>query len=153
LKIVSYDEETSGVEPGQIALVLGPSFVLTVRLGPIGALTRVRAETVANPEFLALGPLAAVHAILDAIVDDYLEVTDRIAEDIDALEERVFSPRITDDNEAIYQLIRENLELRRALSPLVAVAHRLTTGSLQGDVPAGLRPYFHDVGDHLLRAH
>ncbi len=151
-KIVSYDKETSGVDTGQIALVLGPSFVLTVRLGPIGALTRVRAEAVAKPEFLGLGPLAAVHAILDAIVDDYLEVTDALRADIDVLEERVFSTQITDDSEAIYQLKRENLELRRALSPLLPVAHRLNRGTLNGDIPAGLRPHFQDVGDHLLRA-
>ena len=152
-KTVSYDEETSGVDTGQITLVLGPSFVLTVRLGPIGALSRVRAELVDNPEFLALGPLAAVHAIMDAIVDDYLSATDEIGADIDTLEEQVFSPRITDDSEAIYRLKRENLELRRALAPLVPVAQRLISGTLQGEIPAGLRPYFHDVGDHLTRAH
>jgi magnesium transporter len=131
---------------------VGDSFVVTVRLGPIGALGRVRAAVVQRPEFLALGPMAAVHAIIDAIVDDYLEATDEIGRDIDGLEEQVFSPAVTDDSERIYLLKRENLELRRAVAPLVPVAHELVRRTLPA-VPAHLHGHFHDVGDHLLRAH
>jgi magnesium transporter len=150
-KIVTYEEPTSSIETGQIALLVGDSFVVTVRLGPIGALGRVRAAVVQRPEFLALGPMAAVHAIIDAIVDDYLEATDEIGRDIDALEEQVFSAAVTDDSERIYLLKRENLELRRAVAPLVPVAHELVGRTLSA-VPAHLHSHFHDVGDHLLRA-
>jgi magnesium transporter len=52
--------------------MVGASFVMTVRLGPVGALGKVRTEFTSRPEFLAQGPLAAVHGIIDAIVDDYL---------------------------------------------------------------------------------
>jgi magnesium transporter len=151
-KIVSYDEPTSSIETGQIALLVGSSFVITVRLGPVGALGRVRAAVTQQPEFLQHGPMAAVHAIIDAIVDDYLDATDEISRDIDVIEEHVFSPAVTDDSEAIYLLKRENLELRRAVAPLVPVAQRLVNGSLPG-IPAEMRSYFHDVGDHLMRAH
>jgi magnesium transporter len=151
-KIVSYDEPTSAIETGQIALLVGPSFVITVRLGPVGALGRVRAAVTADPEFLAKGPTSAVHGIIDAIVDDYLEATDEIGKDIDTIEEHVFSPAVTDDSETIYLLKRENLELRRAVAPLVPVAQRLVNGSVPG-IPEQMRTYFHDVGDHLLRAH
>ena len=150
-KIVSYDDETSTIETGQIALLVGPSYVLTVRLGPIGALSRVRASLVARPESLALGPMAAVHGIIDAIVDDYLVATDEIGKDIDTIEEQVFSATLTDDTAQIYLLKRENLELRRAIAPLVTVAQRLIAGHLP--IPDELRPYFHDISDHVLRAH
>jgi magnesium transporter len=151
-KIVSYDEPTSSIETGQIALLVGPAHVITVRLGPVGALARVRTAVTTDTELLARGPLAAVHGITDAIVDDYLVASDEISTDIDEIEGHVFSPLITDDSEAIYQLKRENLELRRAVAPLVPLAHRLVDGSLAG-IPADMRPYFHDIGDHLLRAH
>lgn len=150
-KIVSYVEETSSIETGQIAMLVGPSHVLTVRLGPVGALGRVRADLVSRPDDLAHGPLAAVHGILDAIVDDYLVATDEIGKDVDTIEEEVFSTGVTDDTERIYLLKRENLELRRAVAPLVPVAQRLVTGQLK--LPRSLNPHFHDVGDHLLRAH
>jgi magnesium transporter len=151
-KIVSYDEPTSSIETGQIALLVGASYVVTVRLGPVGALGRVRAGITQRPEFLAHGPMAAVHGIIDAIVDDYLVATDEIGKDIDALEEQVFSARVTDDSEQIYLLKRENLELRRAVAPLVPVAQELVRRSLPG-VPIQMQHHFHDVGDHLLRAH
>jgi magnesium transporter len=151
-KIVSYDEPTSSIETGQIALLIGRSYVVTVRLGPVGALGRVRADLVSRPEFLALGPMAAVHGIMDAIVDDYLEASEEIGKDIDRMEEGVFSAAITDDSESIYLLKRENLELRRAVAPLVPVAQRLVAGDFD---PVGhdLRNHFRDIGDHLLRAH
>lgn len=150
-KIVTYHEPTSAIETGQITLMVGPSFVVTVRLGPVGALGQVRTEITSRPEFLAHGPLAAVHGIIDAIVDDYLVATDEISGDIDTIEENVFSPAITDDTEAIYLLKRENLELRRAIAPLVPIAQALVNGSLAA-ISEPMRPHFHDVGDHLLRA-
>lgn len=151
-KIVSYDEPTSSIETGQIAVLIGPSHVVTVRLGPVGALARVRTFVTESPELLALGPLSAVHAIADAIVDDYLVASDEISADIDTIEGHVFSSVASDDSEAIYQLKRENLELRRAVAPLVSLAQRLVTGSLT-EIPDPLRTHFHDIGDHLLRAH
>ena len=151
-KIVSYDDELSSVETGQITLMIGPSHVITVRLGPLGALGRVRAALVERPERLALGPIAAIHGIVDAIVDDYVFVTDEIGLDIDEMQERVFSPARTDDTEAIYRLKRENMELRRAIEPLTPVALRLVQDRIAPGLPQDLRAHFHDVADHLLHA-
>jgi magnesium transporter len=149
-KVVLYDEPTSAIETGQIAVMLGPSYVVTVRLGPTGSLGPVRLDTTGRPEFLAHGPLSAAHAIADAIVDGYLEAADEIGRDLDTIEERVFSPAVTDDSETIYLLKRENLELRRAVAPLVPHAQRLVEGRLP-NIPDDLRAHFHDLGDHLLR--
>jgi magnesium transporter len=149
-KVVIYDEPTSAIETGQIAVIVGPSYVVTVRLGPVGSLGQVRLDTTDQPERLALGPLAAVHAIADAIVDGYLEAADEIGKDLDTIEEHVFSPAVTDDSETIYLLKRENLELRRAVAPMVAHAQRLVEGRMP-NIPAELRTHFHDLGDHLLR--
>ena len=62
----------------------------------------------------------------------------------------MFSPAVTDDSETIYLLKRENLELRRAVAPLVAHAQRLVEGRMP-NIPDGMRTHFHDLGDHLLR--
>ncbi len=149
-KVVVYDEPTSAIETGQIALMVGSSYVVTVRLGPVGSLGQVRLDTTERPDLLARGPLSAVHAIADAIVDGYLEAADEIGKDLDTIEEHVFSPGVTDDSEVIYLLKRENLELRRAVSPLVAHAQRLVEGQMP-NIPDEMRTHFHDLGDHLLR--
>jgi magnesium transporter len=149
-KVVVYDEPTSSIETGQISVLVGRSHVVTVRLGPVGSLGQVRASATGNPQLLAAGPLAAVHGIADAIVDGYLDAADEIGRDVDTIEEHVFSPAVTDDSELIYLLKRENLELRRAVAPLVVHAQSLVAGQMP-NIPEELRTHFHDLGDHLLR--
>ena len=150
LKVLDYVEPTSDVETGQIAVWVGPSFVISARIGDPGDLTGLRAELEDDPQMLALGPLAVLHGILDVVVDGYQEVVDELANDIEEVEERVFSEERTDDAAAIYLLKRENLEVRRAIDPLRPIADDLLHEQLD-DLPEPLLPYFRDLGDHLLR--
>jgi magnesium transporter len=150
LKVLDYVEPTSDVETGQIAVWVGPSFVLSSRIGEPGDLTGLRSELESDPQMLALGPLAVLHGILDVVVDGYQEVVDELANDIEEVEERVFSEERTDDAASIYLLKRENLEVRRAIDPLRPVADHLLHEQLP-DLPHHLLPYFRDLGDHLLR--
>lgn len=150
MKILSYYEKTSDVETGQIAIFLTSHFVITVRYGPLGDITRIRRRLEADPEFLAMGPTAVAHAIMDATVDGYLSVAEEVGKDIEELEESVFSAERTNNAEMIYRIKRENLEMRRAVSPLVAKSHALVRGDVPG-IPQDLQPFFMDMGDHLLR--
>lgn len=150
-KMIEYVEDTSDVETGQLAVFVGSSYVLTVRWGALGRLAAVRGQLTEDSERLAVGPLAVVHAIADAIVDDYLSVSDALDRDIDQIEELVFSPVITDDSAQIYQLKRENLEMRRAIAPLVPLVQLLLRpAAWKTDL---LSAPIHDVSDHLQRVH
>jgi magnesium transporter len=149
-KLLGYVEATSDVETGQIAVFVGPSYVLSVRQGSPGDLTDLRRRLEASGELLQTGPLAVLHGILDVVVDGYQNVVDELARDIEEVEERVFSPERTDDAATIYKLKRENLEVRRALEPLRPVAEQLIAEELI-EIPTVLEPYYRDLGDHLLR--
>ncbi len=149
-KVLGYIEETSDVETGQIAVFVGPSYVLSVRMGDPGDLTRLRTELEGDAELLATGPMAVLHGILDVVVDGYQVVVDELARDIEQIEELVFSPLRTDDAAIIYKLKRENLEVRRAVDTLRPVADQLLTQQLI-NIPDPLRPSYRDLGDHLLR--
>ncbi len=149
-KVLGYVEETSDVETGQIAVFVGPSYVLSVRQGDPGDLTRLRTELEADREQLRLGPMAVLHGILDVVVDGYQCVVDELALDIEQLEERVFSPELTDDAATIYKLKRENLEVRRAVDPLRPVADQLIDQKLIA-VPDELQAHYRDLADHLIR--
>ncbi len=148
--VLGYIEETSDVETGQISVFVGPSFVLSIRQGSPGDLHNLRSELESNPQLLRCGPMAVFHGIADLVVDGYQYVADEIAIDIEQVEERVFSPTITDDAPMIYKLKRENLEVRRAVDPLRTLADQLLSNSFLR-VAEPLVPYFHDLGDHLLR--
>ncbi len=149
-KLLGYVEASSDVETGQIAVFVGPSYVLSVRQGEPGDLTDLRRRLEANADLLTTGPLAVLHGILDVVVDGYQNVVDELARDIEQVEERVFSPERTDDAATIYKLKRENLEVRRALEPLRPVADKLMHGELI-PIPELLQPHYRDLGDHLLR--
>jgi magnesium transporter len=137
------------VETGEIMVFVGPDFVITVRHGEHSSLHGVRLKLEQDPEQLALGPAAALHAIADHVVDNYLEVTEAIEDDIDAMEAEVFTPRSTMDAEQMYVMKREVLELRRAVVPLANPVRKLTEG-YSALVPHEVRSYFRDVDDHLV---
>jgi len=140
------------VETGEISVFVGRDFVITVRRGEPRGLQGLRRTLEEDPERLALGPSAVLHAIMDRIVDDYLGVVTSMQLDIDAVETAVFGGpgRSRRDAERIYVLKREVLELRRAVTPLAAPLRMLSERPVRLVHPE-IREYFRDVEDHLSR--
>jgi magnesium transporter len=150
VKILSYYDQTSDVETGQLSIFIGRHFIVTVRYGPLGDISKIRRRLEGHPEFLKHGPTAVAHAILDATVDAYIAVSEEISKDIEQLEESVFSPERTSDAEMIYRVKRENLEMRRAVQPLVGMANALVREDVPG-IPEEMLAFYRDLGDHVLR--
>jgi len=136
------------VNTGELMAFLGQEFVVTVRRGQHSGLSSVRRNLESTPERLAMGPDAVLHAVADYVVDSYLDVADRVEEDIDQMEELVFSTRSAVSAEQIYILKHEITEMRRAVVPLGTPLRRLAEGytPLVNDE---VRLYFRDVEDHL----
>jgi len=148
LKTLWYVDAEDAVETGEINMFVGSDFIVTVRHGSHSQLTGVRAGLEADPEQLAIGPASVMHAIADRIVDEYLTVVEAVEDDIDEMENSVFTTDKPVDIEQIYLLKREILGLRRAVTPL-APALRALSGTPHPLVPAEIREYFRDVEDHL----
>ena len=70
----------------------GRDFFITVRHGGQGSLRALRHRLQDDPELLAKGPSAVLHAIADHVVDGYVAVADAVQDDIDEVETEVFSP-------------------------------------------------------------
>jgi magnesium transporter len=140
------------VETGEISVFVGRDFVITVRRGEPRGLQGLRRSMERDPERLAMGPSAVLHAIMDRIVDDYVGVTNSMQLDVDAVESAVFGGpgRSNRDAERIYVLKREVLELRRAVGPLAAPLRTLSERPVRLVHPE-IREYFRDVEDHLAR--
>lgn len=145
-------ETSEVVETGYVMLFLGRDFVITVRHGAPTELAPLRADLEGKPDLLSEGPWAVAHAIYDRIVDSYLDCSGRVEQDIDALEDMVFSrdSRGQGRIQRIYQLKRELVEFKRAVLPLQRPVADLA-GGLLAEVPEELRRYFRDVNDHLSR--
>ncbi|NHI18384.1 magnesium/cobalt transporter CorA [Phycicoccus endophyticus] len=148
LKPLRYLDRTSDIETGEVMLFVGDRFVVTVRRGELTPLTDLRRRLEEDPQRLRLGPLAVLHAVLDRVVDDYLEIDAEVQTDLDEIETAVFSDERS-DTAAIYELKREVLEFRRAAMPL-AEPLRTLHASPRSPVPEGeLRLLLRDVSDHL----
>ena len=150
LKTARYVDADEEVEFGEILLFIGQGFVVSVRHGQATALGDVRRRVESRPDLLRCGPGAVLHAVVDRVVDDYQPVIAGLEDDIEEVEQQVFSPTRDNPAERIYKLKREVLEFHRAAAPLVEPLDRLARGEFElvhGDV----RNYFRDVHDHLLR--
>ncbi len=152
LKVLDYVDSTSDVRTGQLAVFVGPSFAVTVRFGEIGDLRGVRDRLAGSTTLRQEGPLAVLYAVLDHVVDGYLAIADEVSFDVENLEAEVFAQvRASGTANSIYLLKRENIEMRRAVGPLVTWAHDAVDERLTW-VPEDLQTYFRDIGEHVLRA-
>ena len=138
------------VSTGEVMVFLGAHYVITVRHGEHGALKELRAALEDQPDLLCQGPAAVLYAVADLVVDHFVDVATAVEEDVDELEASVFSPERTDDTGRIYQLKRELMQLRRAVSPLDIPLNTLAERRLE-IIPDEMRSYFRDVQDHTLR--
>jgi magnesium transporter len=138
------------VDTGEVMVFLGESYVITVRHGEHGGLAVLRSRLEEQPDLLALGPSAVLYAVADLVVDNFVEVASAVEEDVEELEQSVFGNDRRDDIGRLYQLKRELMSLRRAVSPLEMPLQKLTERQLDV-VPAAMRSYFRDVLDHAIR--
>ncbi|MGD9482471.1 magnesium and cobalt transport protein CorA [Streptomyces sp. TRM70308] len=154
-------ERTAGsqvVETGEVMCFTGADYIITVRHGAQGSLRGLRHRLEEDPELLAKGPSAVLHAIADQAVDGYLAVADAVQDDIDDVEIDVFSQQGTGRSRArgggeagrIYQLKREVLGFKRAVSPLLRPMQQLSERPMRVIDP-DIQKYFRDVADHLAR--
>jgi magnesium transporter len=150
---VEHDQLTATSEvvgTGEVMVFLGPHYVITVRHGEHSGLTELRSRLEQQRDLLCLGPAAVLYAIADHVVDTFVDVASAVEEDVDELEASVFSPQRTNDIGRLYQLKRELLQLRRAVSPLEMPLQILAETQIDV-VPDAMRSYFGDVLDHAIR--
>ncbi|HMJ96879.1 MAG TPA: magnesium/cobalt transporter CorA [Thermoleophilaceae bacterium] len=151
LKTARYVDPEEVVQIGELLVFVGSDYLITVRHGEASSLAGTREALESNPKRLHFGPSAALHGILDRVVDDYIPAIEGLENDIDEVEEQLFSDHRINLAQRIYRLQREVLEFRRAVAPLVDPVDRLARGDYE-HVHTEIRAYFNDVNDHLIRS-
>ena len=139
------------LQTGEVAIFVGPQYIISVRRGAQLGFTEVRRRCEQEPELLQHGPAYVLYALMDNVVDRYFPVLERLSDEIDEVEERIFAGQTTRAQiEALYSLKRKLMMLDHAAQPLLEVAGKLHGGRVP-PICAGLHDYFRDVYDHLLR--
>ena len=150
LRPARYLDATEEVEFGEVHVLVGPDFVVTIRHAESPDLARVRHRVESDVELLKHGPEAVLYAILDEVVDEYTPVLAGLENDIDEIESQLFVDDV-DATQRIYELGREVIDFQRATQPLSGMLEALLRGSEKYRVDDELQRYLRDVLDHTLR--
>ena len=152
LHSIASSDNGVGVKLVELDLVLGPTYVLTY--DPYGMVTSVRDALAHSPHMLKHGPAWLMHAILDAAVDRYLPIIDRIDLELERLEDDVLRKAGTREGPRLLRKLlaykRLLLNLRRMSVHQREILLRLARGEFEG-IPSAAVPFFRDVYDHFLR--
>ena len=151
LRTAFYDEVRSQVSTGEIFCFIGKHFIVVVRHGDGSPLVNTRHTLEENPEHLAKGPYAVLHAIIDHIIDCYIDIAGELEQDVLQVENRVFNGKLQTQSQDIYFLKREVIEFRHAIDPLLSPLQKLASEGAPHINPT-LTPFFRDTLDHLSRA-
>jgi magnesium transporter len=149
LHTAHYLDETEEVEFGEVHVFSGANYVVVVRHGAASELHSARERLEQRRELLREGPAAAVWAVMDKIVDDYLPVVEGLENDVEEVEQAVFEGE-GDQTRRIYFLRRELAAFYRAVHPLLAPLDTFEHGT-RGPITPALREHLRDVADHLKR--
>jgi magnesium transporter len=136
---------------GEVDIFVGRNFVLSVRNNTEQGFVAVRERAEHEPELLDHGASFVFYALIDAVVDRYAPVVDKLETELELIEDRIFAGGSARANiEALYDLKRKLMTVRHAVEPLADAVGKLHGGR----VPAICRDtqdYFRDVSDHLAR--
>jgi magnesium transporter len=135
----------------QVSLILGPNFVLSFQekegslFNPIN--DRIRSG---KGRLRKMGPDYLIHAILDTIVDQYFIVLEKLGERIEDLEEELMDRPRPATLQAMHQLKREMIFLRKAVWPLREVISGLERGE-SPLIQQSTGIYLRDIYDHTIQ--
>ena len=136
---------------GEVAVFVGPNYVLTVRQRTQMGFSAVRARTEREPELLKHGSGFVFYALIDNVVDRYFPVLDELETRLEAAEEQMFSSGSSRSRiEDLYELKRMLMSLKHVVSPLMEAVGKLYCGRVP-QLCQGTQDYFRDVYDHLAR--
>jgi magnesium transporter len=136
---------------GEVAVFVGPNYVLSVRRDSIEGFLGVRARAEREPQLLKKGAGFVLYALMDAVVDRYFPIIEQLEVELEQIEERIFYGRAQRENvEQLYDLKRKSQTLRHAVTPLLEAVGRLHGGRVPA-LALKVQDYFRDVQDHLFR--
>lgn len=150
-QMLFFDEEEDQIKSEQFSVILGHNFVISFQevfvdmFDPLK--DRIRKG---KGRIRRMGADYLMYALLDAIVDNYFIVLEKIGERVEALEDGLISNPGPSMLQSIHNLKRELIFLRKAVWPLRELISRLERGEsslIQDQTTVFLR----DIYDHTIQ--
>ena len=141
----------------EVDFFIGPSWLISVRESERGHAAwsvddaRLRFERT-RPDPTTSGFL--MYVLLDELVDGYFDATEQAEDELEELEDRIFSEQLPNERgvqQQLFDVRRRLLLFRRAVVPLREVLASMLRGEVKW-IDEHTMTYLQDVYDHVLRA-
>ena len=151
LKMLRYDDESKSIYSEQVSLVLGQNFVISFQEDVGDVFDQVRDRIRNNKgKIRKMSADYLAYSLIDAIVDNYFLILEKIGERIESIEEELISEPSNKTVRMIHAIKGELIFLRRSVWPLRELISNLekAESSLINDSTG---PYFRDIYDHTIQ--
>jgi len=150
-KMLKYYETEKEIQGDQVSLVLGSNFVISFQESEKDVFNPIR-ERIRNDKgrIRKRGPDYLTYSLIDTIVDTYFVILENVGEMIGDIETELVTNPTLETLQAIHQLKREMIMLRKSVWPLREVISRLERieSPLIQETTA---IYLRDVYDHTIQ--
>lgn len=151
LRMFFYSPESKEIKNEQVSFVLGKKYLITFQedTGDVFDTVRDRLRK-GGPRMRNSGPDYLAYALIDAIVDSYFHILEQIGDEIEELEDRILLDPEQSDLQAIHNLRRELILLRKSVWPLrelLSILQRNENGIIRHQTQI----YIRDVYDHTIQ--
>ena len=151
LKMLSYNDNKMEINTEQVSFIIGQNFILSLQEqeGDIFDSLRVRIRN-SKGRIRKMGADYLAYALLDAVVDNYFIILEKIGEKIEEIEELLVTEPTHETLETIHHFKKELLFLKKYVWPLREVINSLTR-SESTLINENTTIYFKDVYDHTIQ--
>jgi magnesium transporter len=138
------------VELVEIDLFIGRNYLVTVHRGAAPSLDDSMGRWTRGGNMMREGVGFLVYTVMDAIIDSYFPVIEKIGDELDEMEDEMYTATKRDTVQILLRAKRSLMLLRRVLHPLRETFSHFLRRDQSLFTPATVI-YFHDVYDHVLR--
>ena len=151
LKMLYFDDNSQTVQSEQVSIVLASNYVISFqeKIGDVFEQIRDRIRD-AKGRIRKMGPDYLMYTLLDAVVDSYFSILEKLGEKIEFLEEELIGDPTEKILKQIHNLKREMVSLRKSVWPL----RELISGMERSESPfikETTDVYLRDVYDHTIQ--
>jgi len=151
LKMLHYHEKVSEIQAEQVSIVLGSNFIISFQESEGDVFDHIRARIRdAKGRIRRAGADYLAYALVDAIVDNYFTILEKLGESIEDLEEELVANPKEETLQQIHILKREMVFLRKSVWPLREVISGLERGE-SSLIHESTGIYLRDVYDHTIQ--
>ncbi len=149
-----FNAEARVTKSSQVSVFIGANYLITLHNGDLKPLVKLFKEHQLDEETrrhdFASGPGYLLYNIVDRLVDYCLPILNKIGDNIEKVEENIFSTAMPNAIKEISVLRRDVISFRRIIWPMRAVLGRLEA-KVRNFTESDLSVYFGDMVDHVDR--